>query len=395
MTLHSLHKVFILHLLVALGGLSLYSPLSLAVNDNDIEQRFRQLEYSELIGGMDKYREKLLELHTRLDPKNIKHQNRYNALDCWMTEADTAELVQSAINKANAYLLKAIADEDKRAQSDLTLCRGVFYQSASDDVSAERDYNSALNLATEINNIKLIADSLSTRASLAALKGDLAQALEDLQVAQSYYELANIDYWAYYNLAEIGNTYRRMGDFERALSLMDEVEQYYEIRGDIQAVNDIRYIRALIMDDLGNHALAQELYTSLLDDAYKNDDEILISSMLVTMADSLLQADKTSEARSRLNEAEPMLDPQFDPNNWSLWHLFSAKADFTDGNYESALAHIKSAEPHVSSQDNYRYLAWIQSIKAKTLAALGDWQQAYKANVAYNNTQELLANKLR
>ncbi|MBU2918078.1 GGDEF domain-containing protein [Psychrosphaera sp. F3M07] len=396
MVFQSTHKIFILYLSIVIELFALLlSSSTFAADTIEIEQRFRQLEHSELIGGMDKYREKLLELQSWLDPNNNKQQNRYNALDCWVTQADTAELLQSAIIKANKYLSKAQEDGDKRAQSDLTLCRGVFYQSASDDVSAERDYNTALNLATEINNIKLIADSLSTRASLAALKGDLAQALEDFQLAQTNYELANIPYWAYYNLSEIGNTYRRMGDFERALSLMDEVEQFYEQSGNLQAVNDNRYIRALIMDNLGNHSLAQELYAILLADAYKKGDEKLISSMLVTMADSLLQADKTSEAKSRLNEAEPMLDPQFDPNNWSLWHLFSAKSEFTDGNYESALAHIKSAEPHVSSQDNYRYLAWIQNVKAKTLAALGDWQQAYKANVAYNNTQELLASKLR
>jgi len=176
---------------------------------------------------------------------------------------------------------------------------------------------------------------------------------------------------------------------------MKEVEQFYEKRADLEAVDSTRYVRALILDDIGNHSLAQELYATLLVNAYKSGDKVSISTMLVAKADSLLQADKTTEAKNLLNEAEPMLDPSFDPGSWSLWHLFNAKADYADGNYESALVHIKSAEPRMSSQDNFRYLAWIQNVKAKTLAKLGDWQQAYKANVAYNNTQELLASKLR
>jgi diguanylate cyclase (GGDEF)-like protein len=396
MAVQSLHKTFILYLSIALGFLTLlFAPSTLAANTIEIEQRFLLLENAELIGGIDEYRQSLHELQGWLAPENSKQQNRYNALNCWMLQSDTSELLQAAINTADTYLLKAIAEADKRAQSDLTLCRGYLYQTASDDVSAKRDYNTALQIATEINNPKLIADALSTRASLAALKGDLAQALEDFQLAQTHYELAYIPYWIYYNLGEIGNTYRRMGDFQRALTLMKEVEQFYEKRADLEAVDSTRYVRALIMDDIGNHSLAQELYATLLANAYKSGDKVSISTMLVAKADSLLQADKTTEAKSLLNEAEPMLDSSFDPDSWSLWHLFNAKADYADGNYESALVHIKSAEPRMSSQDNFRYLAWIQNVKAKTLAKLGDWQQAYEANVAYNNTQELLASKLR
>jgi diguanylate cyclase (GGDEF)-like protein len=312
-----------------------------------------------------------------------------------MLQADTAELLKSAISTANTYLLKAVVEVDKRAQSDLTLCRGFFYQQASDDVSAKRDYNTALKIATEISDSKLIADALSTRAALAALKGDLAQALEDFQLAQSYYELTKIPYWIYYNLSEIGNTYRRMGDFQRALTLMEEVEQFHEKRADLGSIDNTRYVRALILDDIGDHEQAQNIYITLLENAYKSDDKALISTMLVTYADSLLQADNISEAKKLLNKAEPMLDQSFDPDNWSLWHLLKAKSNYADGNYELALTHIKSAEPSMSSQDNFRYLAWIQNVKSKTLAKLGKWQQAYEADVAYNNTQELLASKLR
>lgn len=396
MAVQSLHKTFILYLSIALGFFTLFSiPSTLAANTEEIEQRFLQLENAELIGGIDEYRRSLDELQGWLTPEDNEQKNRYNALDCWMLQADTSELLQSAINTASTYLSKAIAEADKRAQSDLTLCRGFFYQNASDDVSAKRDYNNALQIATEINNSKLIADALSTRASLAALKGDLAQALEDFQLAQTHYELAKIPYWIYYNLGEIGNTYRRMGDFQRALTLMKEVEQFHEKRADLEAVDSTRYVRALILDDMGNHEQAHELYVILLANAYKSDDKASISTMLVANADSLLQADKISEAKKLLNKAEPMLDPSFDPDSWSLWHLFKAKADYADGNYESALVHIKSAEPRMSSQDNFRYLAWIQNVKAKTLAKLGDWQQAYEANVDYNNTQKLLASKLR
>ena len=379
-----------------MGFLTLFSTSStLAAGTEEIEQRFLLLENNDLIGGIDEYRRSLHELQGWLAPKDSKQQNRYNALDCWTLHTDTSALLQSAITTANTYLSKAIAEADKRAQSDLTLCRGFLYQTASDDISAKRDYNTALQIAIEINDSKLIADALATRASLAALKGDLAQALEDFQLAQTHYELVNIPYWIYLNLREIGNTYRRMGDFQRALALMTEVEQFYVKRADLEAVDYTRHVRAMIMDDLGNHTLAQELYDSLLANAYKSGDKALISIILVEKAASLLQANKTAEAKSLLKEVEPMLDPSVDPYNWSLWHLFNAKADYADGNYESALAHVKSAEPRMSSQGNFRYLAWIQSIKAKTLAKLGDWQQAYEANVAYNNTQELLASKLR
>jgi len=379
-----------------MGFLSLFSaPSSLGAEKEEIEQRFLLLENAELIGGIDEYLQSLHELQGWLAPEDSKQQNRYNSLDCWMLQVDTSELLQSAIKTANTYLSKATAEVDKRAQSDLTLCRGFLHQQASDDVSAKRDYNTALQIATEINDSKLIADSLSTRASLAALKGDLAQALEDFQLAQTHYELTKIPYWIYYNLGEIGNTYRRMGDFKRALILMKEVEKFYEKSCDLEAVDSTRYVRALILDDVGNHEKAQELYVILLANAYKSDDKTSISTMLVASADSLLQAGKIVEAKKLLNEAEPMLDPSFDPDNWSLWHLFKAKANYADGNYESALIHINSAEPSMSSQDNFRYLAWIQNVKAKTLAKLGDWQQAYEANVAYNKTQELLASKLR
>lgn len=396
MVIQILHRVSILYLCITMGFITLFCSLStLAADAKDVEERFLQLENAELIGGIDLYRLSLHELQGWLTPENNKQQNRYNALDCWLLPVDTSELLQSAINTANIYISKAITEEDKRAQSDLTLCRGFHYEAASDDVSAKRDYNEALQIATDINDSKLIADALSTRASLAAYKGNLALALEDLQLAQTHYELAKIPYWIYANLNEIGNTYRRMGDLQRALSLIEEVERFHEKKGHIEEVDSTRYVRALILDDMGKHEQARSLYTTLLANAYKGGNKRSILTMLVSSADSLLQAEKVTEAQKLLNKAEPMLDSDFDPGSWSLWHLFKAKSDYAKGHYESALEHIKHAEPQVSNQDNFRYLSWIQNVKSKTLAKLGYWQQAYEANVAYNKTQELLASKLR
>lgn len=151
MALQLLYKTFRLYLSVAVGFFTLFlSTSTFSANIIEIEQRFLQLENAELIGTMEEYRHSMHELQIWLAPGNNKQQNRYNALDCWMLQADTSELLQSAIKKANAYLSKAIAEEDKQAQSDLTLCRGSFYETASDDVSAKSDYNTALQIATEI-----------------------------------------------------------------------------------------------------------------------------------------------------------------------------------------------------------------------------------------------------
>ena len=362
---------------------------------SSVEVLFKQLENSELVGDRSAYLAKFAELEARLDPENPAQQTRFQQLSCWFQPDETVQQVQAAITAASAWMLEASAAKNIASEADFQLCRGWYRELSNDIAGAKMDYERALKMAEKSENRRLIADALSSRGELLSNKGDLALALEDLQVAHQMYHLLGNRYWAVYTLSMVANTYRRMGDLARAKNLLEEVVELHRSRGDMESVLDTNYILALTYDDLGDYATALTIYTDLLQ--YYQAKKLPWGELtaFIAIADNRLRAGDKAAAASALKNAEALLDQEYDPSSWALWHLFSAYLDVANENYSSALAHLDNASPIVSAQDNYRYLSWVQKLQAEVFGALGQWQEAFTALQAYQATSDLLSSKLR
>jgi diguanylate cyclase (GGDEF)-like protein len=360
-----------------------------------IEAAFRALEDAELVGTEADYQAAFAALGKRLDPKDSVLQERYQRLGCWMQPDANQAQISQAIDNASRWLNRAMARGDSEARVDYQLCRGWFREQNNQNKLALADYEAALTQAELSENRRLIADALSSRGELLALQGDLAQALSDLQVAHQLYHLIGNRYWTAYTLSMVANTYRRMGDFVRAKELLHEVIDIYDQRKDVESAENTRFILALTYDDLGDYEEAYAIYkASLRRDEASGDNRALLGT-LIAIADNRLRAGDLNAATQALNRAEPLLDGELDPVNSAMWNLFKASQLVAVEQYPPALALLNAAEPVVEAQDQQRYLAWIQKLKAEALGAMGDWQAAYVALKTYQRTQEQLAAKLR
>lgn len=360
-----------------------------------VEAAFKQLEDSELIGDYQDYQRAFKALGQRLDPQDAALQERYQRLGCWLQPDDDADKIQAALGNADRWAQQAKAQQDTQGHSDYLLCRGWYQELSGNFKQALADYDQALTLAERSEDRRLIADALSARGELLALQGDLAQALNDLQVAHQLFHLLGNRYWTAYTLSMVANTYRRMGDFERAKELLLEVIAIYEQRQDTQGADAARFLLALTYDDLAEYDAAYAIYQSMLELEQASDQPRAQLGSLIAIADNRLRAGDVAAASAALDRAEPLLDPSLDRLNTALWKLFKASQLVAIGEYEPAVVLLEEAEPVVLEQEQHRYLAWMQKLKAEALGQLGQWQQAYQALVAYQKTQTHLLEKLR
>lgn len=359
------------------------------------EALFRELENSEVVGGYQKAMERMAELKALVDPKDEISQRRYDRLACWYQNDKSLPAAQQSVVQASLWLAQAQKAKDVAAQADFHLCRGFFRELSNDYTGARADYESGLKLAEQSENKRLVADALSSRGELLSTQGDLAQALEDLQVAHQIYHLQGNRFWAAYTLSMIANTYRRMGDFERAKDLLIDLTNLYQSANDTERLMETRYLLGLTYDDLGEFTLAQPIYQELLTYHQQNDQPYGVANDYISIADNRLRAGDIGAASEALAAAKPLIDFDYDPISWALWHLFQATADVAKSDFNAALGHLEQAGPVVKEQDNYRYLALVQKLEAETLASLGRWTEAYEKLQAYQETHELLAGKLR
>ncbi|MBB3169539.1 tetratricopeptide repeat-containing diguanylate cyclase [Simiduia aestuariiviva] len=377
--------------------LSLLSGAAAASGDVElsVDAAFRQLEDAELVGSYEDYRRAFKALGERLDANDAAQQERYRRLGCWMQPEQSLDQINTAIDNATQWINRAMARDDRLGQADYLLCRGWFEEIAGNYKPALRDYEAALAVAEGAEDRRLIADALSARGELLALQGDLAQALSDLQVAHQMYHLIGNRYWTAYTLSMVANTYRRMGDFDRAKELLQEVIEIYAKRDDKESADSTRFMLALTYDDLGEYDAAYAIYRDMLAQESQQGLERAKLGTYIAIADNRLRAGDVAAATEALDRAEPLLDPSLDALNLALWKLFKANQLVAVGDHTSALQLLIEAEPVVAEQDQHRYLAWIQKLKAEVLGQLGRWQTAYQALSEYQRTHEMLLEKLR
>lgn len=378
-----------------------FLPVAAAANSTKsadsqaIDAHLTMLELAELRGNHDEYVASLAQLELQMTAGDNAAWHRFERLSCWYQPQATRAEFEQAIKKATALLQAAQQRRDKVAQADLTLCRGWYHELLTDFSTAKQDYSDALLLSGAIEHARLTADALSLRAELLSHEGELAQALEDFQAAQALYETTGSTFWAANNLSDIANTYRRMGDYQRSLELLMEVEGFHKQRGDREGVLSTRHLRALTLDDLGEHETAQMLYAELLADAQHTQSTKLEFVYYLGLADSQLRDGNVDAAARNLNLAKPLLNLRDDPNNWALWQLFKGHEELAQQKFEAALMRAGLAKPVVSEQNSNRYLAWVLKLEVDALAGLKRWQDAYLAQKVYEQNQLQLAQRLR
>lgn len=358
-----------------------------------VDAQISVLEDGEYPGGINEYRAKIRSLVPLIDPTNLLQTLRLNTLLCFYPDDATEADLNLAILHANQWLEQATLAGSAQHQADILSCRAAIRQWQGKYDDANSDLAAALAIAENIENMRLMADIRSGRGDLLALRGDLALALEDLQFAYGVYQAQGKTVWATYVLSSIANTYRRMGDFEHANVLLSEVASTYESRADLASLMSTRYLQAIIYDEMQAWPASYDIINILVDYYRKTGSLAGELNSLLELAYNRLGVGDIDAAKQALEQSERLIDKGYDPVTWALWHYYQAQADFDEQHYEAALAQVNLAEPEIIRQENYRYLAWVQALKAKVLRQLAQPEPAYQALVSYQRTLAILSEK--
>ncbi|MBI2381686.1 MAG: diguanylate cyclase [Gammaproteobacteria bacterium] len=382
--------VFCLRILLA--ALPILCCVPALAADAELEARFKHFEDDTLSRTQEDLLAELKAIEQQIPKGDQASWRRWRRLWCWNGQDDGSE---SAVLYANEQLAEARRAGDKAAEVDFLLCRGYYHEAAGDKKQGEDDYSTALKLAEQYQQTRLLADAYSLRGMSESQTGRLAEGLRDLQTAQRIYEMLQLHYWSRDNLANIANTYRRLGDVEKALEYYNQLRQIHETEKDYLAVGSILSLSADALEDLGRYEEALATYRLAAEYRRKGGLSETEAPSHLGLGSALLHLGRHAEALKSLAAARADAEKLKNPGGIGLVDLFEGQALAGLGRHEEALARFAAAEPHFRKSELTRYLAWLQQARRDVLAAQGRWQAAYEEGLAFQQTHEALDRLLR
>ncbi len=343
----------------------------------------------------DEYDRRVEQLLPLLENADQPLLRRWQRLDCWRWPEDTEEYFGHNIEIASAYIESAMQAEDTSAIADLLACRGWYYSTSGFVDAAMEDFNRAIELAKSLDDIRLIADVLSLRGEQYAYQGELALGLKDLLDAQKHYERLSEPFYIKGNLSSIANTYRRLGDYTRALEYLNQVLDDTSKETSFEDYILFRDQIALVYEDMHKYQEALDIYQESLTFYQEQKDEEAVAFSQVNIGGLKNAMGQFAEAIPYLKAAEAYFKNSPNPGTNGLILLYLGQAFNGLGRHEEALALFNASEPLIKQDRNRRFLEWLLLDKATALAGLERWTAAYKTLEAYVSNHKRLDQNLR
>jgi diguanylate cyclase (GGDEF)-like protein len=162
--------------------------------------------------------ERALEMIRRHPDADLEIRARLLLCD-YYSERD-ADAARQQIDAANALLPQA---RRPGLRSGVLTCQGETLESAGDNAHAMTDFDAAVTIATAANDEQMLAEALFSRGYLRALQGEYAAGMGDARRSQELFDRINMPQHALTVLSAIATIYNRMGDFEQAARMYEQV----------------------------------------------------------------------------------------------------------------------------------------------------------------------------
>lgn len=313
-------------------------------------------------------------------------QGRITRLQCWARDAERTSEYEMTIAFASQQLALARRQDDRQTEAGLFICRGFNQQMLGNMTQAKADYDAALRLAEALDDPRLKSDALSYRGDMFAYQGVLSQGLIDLLAAYDGYVSLGQEGLRLKVLAQIANTYRRMGIYVRAHEYFEEVMQAYQQRHDQNSLIDVGTLLAILYTDEDRYAQALPLLEAAERYYRQEQREMDLAWIRVELAWSLLNLNRIDEALIKLEQAKPVLyryEEDTDEATLGLWQLVMGLTLEAKKEGDQALHYLARAESIFSQEQNQRFLAWIYQARARILEQQGQVNGALAALQQY------------
>jgi diguanylate cyclase (GGDEF)-like protein len=131
-----------------------------------------------------------------------------------------ADAARQQIDAANALLPQA---RRQALRAGVLTCQGETLEGAGDNAHAMTDFDAAVTVATAANDEQMLAEALFSRGYLRALQGEYAAGMSDARRSQELFDRINMPQHALTVLSTIATIYNRMGEFDQAARIYEQV----------------------------------------------------------------------------------------------------------------------------------------------------------------------------
>ncbi|MBV9496327.1 MAG: GGDEF domain-containing protein [Acidobacteria bacterium] len=301
---------------------------------------------------------------------------------CW--ESADAD---AAIAAANAGLtLGALKGE-------LLSCRGNALENAGRIDDALRDYLAARAEAQRTGNRKLEASALVQSGYTRYSRGDMNEALADLQQAYAFNEPTSRNL----ALSYIAHVYAdaKVAQYDKAIEYYQQLLPQYTAAGARANVADTLFDLGSTFERKGDFDHALTWYRQALEAerslGRKGEEAYVKRSIGVT----LTKLGRPNEALPLFDEALAQFTTAKDPDRIAIVRQSRGIAYRKLNRLPEAIADLEVSRAYFAAQKNTRFLEKSEDELALALAAAGRWQEAYAASVRHSALQQQLADKLR
>ena len=282
---------------------------------------------------------------------------------------------------------------DDALRAKLVACRAIALWIDGKEQDAERDFLTAIALATRAGDAPTRADALASAGSLQYNRGAMADALANVQAAYRENVRLGRDKERLDALTLIANVYAdaHVAQYDRAIEYYRQLAAEYEKHGQPNDVADTLFNIGATFETKGNFVAAETEYRralAMFEKLGRADD---IAFTRRALGSSMMKQGRAAEALPLLDGAVAYYQTQSSATNIAMARQFRGMAYRRLGRLDDALRDLGQARVTFEKENNVRFLEKNADETALVYAQLGDWKNAYEARKRHAELQDSLA----
>lgn len=363
---------------------------ALAAAPQDVDARLREIE---ALQDRDPAAARRMFEEVLQSPGLTGAQKMQALLDrCTLTE-DPAQMRA----RAEEGLAIARAANDAKGIAGMLLCRGSGYENAGQYEPALADFNAARALAEKLGDRTAIASTYAESGYVHYVRGDLNEALVDLQKSYDLYQQLHLDRGRRTALTYIAHMYAdpRLAQFDRAIEYYRQLLADYEASGARTNAADTLFNIASTYEHKGDLGAALLWYRRALkaEEALGRAGEMAYVKRSIGV--TLSKLGRSEEALPLFDAALAVFVKSGATDNEMQTRQSRGIALRKAGRAQAAIPDLETSARYFEANKNLRFLEKGQEELALAYAAVGRWQEAFATRSAELVLQRQLAEKLR
>ncbi len=379
--------------------LLLGSPLLQAADAERFDALIRQLDHGELVfidrAAVEQFAQ---QLQSYVPSGDALRELRLQRELCSSNYPDDPK---AGIRFANQFIRQPELQQQPLTLSHFYLCRAGHYGNSNQLAEQEADLTQAVELAKRSEDKLTLAIALSARADMHSFRGQYADSLVGLFEAHQLYKSLSHRYGIGYTVQNIGTSFRRMGEYDKAIEYLELSENEFTAPGDSYRLAFLLQQKAFVYGEQGKTVDAKQLLERVRKLYQQIDEPAFVTAIDI----DLIWVANLEQRYSQSVELSAQILPQLaqlalQPGgaqvvNQGLFYLYYAEALSATGQTAAAQQRFLQAEAELLALNSPRYLLWLQRTWSVALARAGDYAQAYQRLAAANKLQEQLNNQAK